>query len=369
VSPTALQEPRAKTGSRVQQTAARLQAKVGERVIGLEEVTDQVLIALFTRSHALLEGVPGLAKTMLLATVARLLDLTFARIQFTPDLMPSDITGSEYLVQDQASGQREFRFASGPVFSNVVLADEINRAPPKTQAALIEAMEERQVTTLGVTRRLDEPFLVLATQNPLELQGTYALPAAQLDRFLFKIRIGYPTYADEEKIARLVTLPADEGPGPILAKDDLLAIREEVGRVEVPKPLVRWAVELAHASRPQTSQVPEVKDYVEWGVGPRAAQGLVLAAKARALLRGRDRPDHEDLAAMAPAVFRHRLILSYAAEADGVGPDDLVRALLERVPPPGAPPRPTRRRWWERLLSLVVSVRPRDRRPRDGRAK
>jgi MoxR-like ATPase len=358
-APAAVASSAAASG--VARTASALRAGLGERIVGLDEVTEQVLVALFTRSHVLLEGVPGLAKTLLLSTLARLLDLSFARIQFTPDLMPSDITGSEYLVQDAQTGEREFRFAPGPIFHNLVLADEINRAPPKTQAALVEAMEERQVTSLGVTRPLEAPFLVLATQNPLEQQGTYPLPAAQLDRFLLKARLDYPTFEEEERIARLVALPPEESREPVATREDLLALQEEVDRVEVPMRLVHYAVELAHHSRPPTTDVPEIRDWIAWGVGPRAAQSLVSAAKARALLRGRTTPVYEDIVAMAPAVFRHRLILSYAAEADGVGPEEVVRLLLDRHPYPGRPPRQARCSLWERFLSLVL-WRPRGRR-------
>jgi MoxR-like ATPase len=338
----------------VQRTAAAIRTGVRHRIVGLDDPIEQILITLFTRSHALLEGVPGLAKTLLLSTVAQLLDLTFSRIQFTPDLMPGDITGSEYLVQD-ASGQREFRFAEGPIFANVVLADEINRAPPKTQAALMEAMEERQVTSVGVTRRLDEPFFVLATQNPIEQQGTYPLPAAQLDRFLLKVTIDYPGWSDEERIARLAALPGDKPLRPVASKADLLRIQRIVAEAPVSPDLVRYAVLLAQASRPAASTVPGLADHVEWGVGPRAGQALILGAKARALIEGRAEPGYDDVIALAPGVFRHRLVLSYAAEADEVGPDQIVQRILEHVPGPGRDRRPRPPPLWRRLLRALFA--------------
>jgi MoxR-like ATPase len=337
--------------------AADLRAGVAQRIVGLDDVVEQVLIGLFTRGHLLLEGVPGLAKTMLLSTTAQLLDLEFSRIQFTPDLMPGDITGSEYLVQDAATGQRSFRFAKGPLFANVVLADEINRAPPKTQAALMEAMEERQVTSIGVTRALSDPFFVLATQNPIEQQGTYPLPAAQLDRFLLKVELGYPSWHEEARIARLLALPFDAPLAPVATGPDLRAIQDAVARIEPPADLVRRAVRLAHESRPKHTSLPSIREWVEWGVGPRAAQALVVGAKARAVVRGRTVPTDEDLTALAPAVFRHRLILSYAAEADGVGPDQVVAALLDHVPGPAGPPRRRRAPWWKRLYGAVLAPR------------
>jgi MoxR-like ATPase len=338
--------------------ASDLRARLAERIVGLDDVVEQVLIGLFTRGHVLLEGVPGLAKTMLLAHVAQLLDLEFSRIQFTPDLMPSDVTGSEYLVQDAATGQRDFRFAKGPVFANVVLADEINRAPPKTQAALMEAMEERQVTSVGVTRPLADPFFVLATQNPIEQQGTYPLPAAQLDRFLLKVELDYPAWDEEARIARLPVLAFDEPLAPVATGPDLLAIQDAVARLEPPIDLVRRAVRLAQESRPSHTTLASVREWVEWGVGPRAAQALVIGAKARAVVRGRTVPTDADLTALAPAVFRHRLILSYAAEADGVGPDQVVAALLEHLPGPGGPVGRRRAPWWRRLYDAVLAPRP-----------
>jgi MoxR-like ATPase len=324
---------RRESADRFLHATSMLREQVSRRIVGLDEVVEQVLIAILTESHVLLEGVPGLAKTLLVSSMADLLDLSFRRIQFTPDLMPSDVTGSEVLVQD-AAGRREFRFLKGPLFANVVLADEVNRTPPKTQAALMEAMEERQITSLGVRRALERPFFVLATQNPIEQQGTYPLPAAQLDRFLFKIRVDYPDWEDEERIVRRTTAPAPEGPLPsVVTREELLAYQALCATADVRKEVVRYAVDLARASRPSSPTAPAlVKEYVTWGAGPRAAQALVSGARARALLRGRLFPEFDDVRALAPAIFRHRIVASYAADADGVSTDDVTRALLDHVP-------------------------------------
>ncbi len=341
----------------IRSLAEALSRQIAQRIIGLDEVVEQVLIAVVTRNHVLLEGVPGLAKTLLLSTTAELLDLAFSRIQFTPDLMPSDVTGSEYLVQDAETGERSFRFAKGPIFANVVLADEINRAPPKTQAALMEAMEEGQVTSLGVCRPLGDPFFVLATQNPIEQEGTYPLPAAQLDRFLFKVRLEYPTWSDEERIARLTARGDDIALSAVAGREELLAVQRAVASTPVPPSILRYAVQLAHISRPSSDEAPaSIREYVEWGAGPRAAQALVAAARARALLRGRRFPDHEDVVVVAPAVFRHRLILSYAAEADGISADEVTALLLDHVPRPGRRQEPEGP-WWRRVFSELFGVR------------
>ncbi len=342
----------------VYRAAAALREQVARRIVGLDEVVEQVLIAILSGGHALLEGVPGLAKTLLISTVAELLDLKFSRIQFTPDLMPGDITGSEFLVQE-SSGARAFRFVPGPLFANVVLADEINRTPPKTQAALMEAMEEKQVTSLGVRRALDAPFFVLATQNPIEQQGTYPLPAAQLDRFMFKVRLGYPSWEQEERIVRRTTAQHDPTLSAVVARKDLLAYQDAVARAPVRPEIVKYAVDLTRASRPAETTAPRtVVDYVTWGVGPRAAQALVTGGKARALMRGRSVPDFDDVRALAPAVFRHRLVPSYAAEADGVSADDITRALLDHVPYPGREEaRPHRAPWLRRVYDRLVRPR------------
>jgi MoxR-like ATPase len=352
-SAVALAPPSAADAS-IPAAAADLRERVGEHVVGLDEVVEQVLIAILVEGHALLEGVPGLAKTLLVSTVARLLDLEFARIQFTPDLMPGDITGGEVLVQD-ASGRREFEFLKGPLFANVVLADEINRTPPKTQAALMEAMEERHVTSLGVRRPLDRPFFVLATQNPIEQQGTYPLPVGQLDRFLVKVRLGYPSAEEEGRIVRRTTsglAPPDLEP--VVSRPRLLEFQRTIAETPVRADLARYAVDLARASRPADPHAPAmVKDYVTWGAGPRAAQSLIAGARARALLRGRSEPGFDDVRALARAVFRHRLVPSYAAEADGVTPDDVTGALLEHVPYPGKPA-PARESRWRRLIGRLL---------------
>ena len=345
--------------SKVLHTGEELRAQMSRRIIGLDDVIEQVLITVLTRGHALLEGVPGLAKTLLLSTVADLLDLQFSRIQFTPDLMPSDVTGSEYLVHDQDTGERVFKFAKGPVFANLVLADEINRAPPKTQAALMEAMEERQVTSLGVRRALDDPFIVLATQNPIEQEGTYPLPMAQLDRFMFKVNLGYPTWEQEERIARLPAHGREAPLDPILSRDEFLEISHELAAAEMPTALARYAVELVQASRPTSDNAPNsVREYVEFGAGPRAAQALINGARGRAFLRGRSVPDYEDVRALVPAVIRHRMVLSYAAEADAVDADTVARDLLTHVPCPGLVLGPRRRSLLRRVFEAIWSPRP-----------
>ncbi len=353
-SPTSPPISPAETARLVRGLADRLRAGVARRIVGLDAVVEQVLVAVLTRGHVLLEGVPGLAKTLLLSTIADLLDLSFSRIQFTPDLMPSDVTGSEYLIQDGAGGDRAFQFAPGPIFAHVVLADEINRAPPKTQAALMEAMEEGQVTSLGVSRALEPPFFVLATENPIEQEGTYPLPAAQLDRFLFKVELDYPSAAEEERIARLTVRGRDEPLEPVASQEELLRVQAAILATPVPDGIVRYAASIAQASRPGRATTPErIDEYVEWGAGPRAAQSLVTAARARALLRGRVAPSAEDVAAMLPPVLRHRLILSYAAEADGVTAADVGRVLLEHVPPPGGRAEVESRPIWRRLVDSL----------------
>jgi MoxR-like ATPase len=321
--------------------------------VGLDPVIEQLLITLLAGGHALLEGVPGLAKTLLLSSMAELLDLKFSRIQFTPDLMPSDVTGSEFLAQDPTTGQREFRFAPGPIFAHIVLADEVNRAPPKTQAALMEAMEERQVTSLGVSRRLEDPFFVLATQNPIEQEGTYPLPAAQLDRFLFKIHLGYPTFEQESRIVRLST-HAPTALKPVLTRDRFRALRAAILAVPPEPAVVRYAVDLVAATRPQSGTAPaRVKDYLQWGAGPRAGQALVNAARVRAALTGRARADVEDVRALAAPVLRHRLVLSYAAQADDLDAEAIVARLVEDVPCPGRDPAPPARGWVRRLWDAL----------------
>ena len=336
---------------RVFHIGQELREGLATRIVGLDRVVDHVLTALVTRQHTLLEGVPGLAKTLLLSSIAELLDLSFSRIQFTPDLMPSDVTGSEYLLQDPLTGERSFRFSKGPLFAHIVLADEINRAPPKTQAALMEAMEERQVTSLGKRHALDEPFVVLATQNPIEQEGTYELPFAQLDRFLFKVHLRYPSMDDEAEIARLSAREWPRRLSPIVQRDEFLQIVHGIGTLDIPSPVVRYSVELAQATRPgQPGASPSVAEYVEWGAGPRAAQALVIAARARACLHGRAVATIEDVRDVAPSVFRHRLVMTFAAQADDMTTDSVVQAMLREVGAPGRDMRPVAKESWLRRL-------------------
>ncbi|HWH52352.1 MAG TPA: MoxR family ATPase [Gemmatimonadaceae bacterium] len=316
-------------------TAARLRGEVQRRVVGQERVLDEMLMALVAGGHALLVGVPGLAKTLMVRSLADAVHLDFRRIQFTPDLVPSDITGSEILEEDSASGSRAFRFVRGPVFANIVLADEINRAPPRTQAALLEAMQEHSVTASGQTMRLPEPFFVLATQNPIEQEGTYPLPEAQLDRFLFDIRVGYP--AEDEEIAILRTTTGNEaaGVGAVLGGDELVALQRLTRDVVAAEPLLRYAATLARATRPGDERASVlVSRYVRWGAGPRAGQALVLGAKANALLAGRLAASPTDVKRVALPVLRHRVLPNFAAEAEGVGVERIIDDLIGRIEPP-----------------------------------
>jgi len=296
-----------------------LTAQIQRRIVGQQDVVDHLVAALLAGGHALLVGVPGLAKTLLVQTVAQALDLRFSRVQFTPDLMPSDITGTEILEEDHTTGRRVFKFAQGPVFANIVLADEINRAPPKTQAALLQAMQEHAVTAAGQTHRLPAPFFVLATQNPIEQEGTYPLPEAQLDRFMLQLTVGYPSRDEEERIVASTTSDVTETVTPVLGADELLAMQHLVRRLPAPSVVVQEAVRLARTTRPDAEEAsPMVKKYVSWGAGPRASQYLVLGAKARAALDGRAMPDLEDIRAMALPVLGHRVVLNFQAEAEGV---------------------------------------------------
>ena len=296
-----------------------LVAQIARRVVGQHDVVDHLLGALLAGGHALLVGVPGLAKTLLVQTVAQALDLEFSRVQFTPDLMPSDITGTEILEEDHATGRRIFRFVNGPIFGNMVLADEINRAPPKTQAALLQAMQEHAVTAAGTTHRLPEPFFVLATQNPIEQEGTYPLPEAQLDRFMFELRVGYPTRDEEEQIVTATTGVEGRRVEPVLTAERLGAMQRLVRRLPAPPTVVRYAVQLVRGTRPDDADATAaVRKYVSWGAGPRASQALVLAAKARAAMDGRAVPDVDDVRAVALPVLRHRIVLNFQAEADGM---------------------------------------------------
>ncbi|MBK7940774.1 MAG: MoxR family ATPase [Flavobacteriales bacterium] len=302
----------------------RLKTEVGQVIIGQDAVVDDVLIAVFSRGHCLLVGVPGLAKTLLVNTVARALGLSFNRIQFTPDLMPSDIVGSEILDEE-----RRFRFVKGPLFANIILADEINRTPPKTQAALLEAMQEKSVTAGGHTYRLPEPFFVLATQNPIEQEGTYPLPEAQLDRFMFNIWVDYPSYADELAVVKATTSDLQPEVKPVLTADEIQFYQGLVRRLPVPDNVVEYAVKLATRTRPGLDGAPAiVKDNLGWGAGPRASQFLVVGAKCHALVHGRFSPDIDDVKAVAKPILRHRMVRNYKAEAEGITADRIVEAIL-----------------------------------------
>jgi MoxR-like ATPase len=301
-------------------------------IVGQDVVVEQLLTVLFANGHCLLVGVPGLAKTLLVSTLATILDLKFSRIQFTPDLMPSDITGTEILEDDAATGHRAFKFIHGPIFANIVLADEINRTPPKTQAALLQAMQEYRVTAGGTTYPLSLPFFVLATQNPIEFEGTYPLPEAQLDRFMFHISVGYPSAAEEETIVTNTTSAYEAEPKRVLSTERILELQRLVRRIPVSEHVVRYAVRLARATRPDEGAASFIRDWVSWGAGPRAAQYLVLGAKSRAALAGRPTPSADDVKAVAPAVLRHRIIPNFTAEADGISSLDIIAKLLEATP-------------------------------------
>jgi MoxR-like ATPase len=302
----------------------QLKAEVNKVIIGQDAVVDDVLIAIFSRGHCLLVGVPGLAKTLLVNTVARSLGLSFNRIQFTPDLMPSDIIGSEILDQD-----RQFKFIQGPLFANIILADEINRTPPKTQSALLEAMQEKAVTAAGHTRRLPGPFFVLATQNPIEQEGTYPLPEAQLDRFMFNIWVDYPTYAEELAVVKATTSDVQREVEPVLTAEEIAFYQGLVRRIPVPDNVLEYAVKLATRTRPGQPGTPAmINDHISWGAGPRASQYLVIGAKCHALVRGRFSPDIEDVQAVAKPILRHRLVRNYKAEAEGITVDRIVESIL-----------------------------------------
>ena len=304
--------------------------EISKRIVGQQDIIDHILIALLCRGHTLLVGVPGLAKTLLIKSIAELLDLNFSRIQFTPDLMPSDITGTEIIEEDHNTGKREFRFFKGPVFGNIILADEINRTPPKTQAALLEAMQEHRVTTAGQTYILEEPFFVLATQNPIEQEGTYPLPEAQLDRFMFNIKIDYPNYEEEVAIVKSTTSEIDNELNIIIGREELLLYQDLVRRVPIADNVIEFAVDLVSKTRPQSDKAfAAVSGWIEWGAGPRASQYLVLGAKAKAVLDGRPAPEIDDIKAMARPVLRHRLITNFNAEAEGLNTDDILSILLE----------------------------------------
>jgi MoxR-like ATPase len=308
-------------------------AQLGRVIVGQEQVIEELLISLFARGHCLLEGVPGLAKTLLVSTLARSLDLSFSRIQFTPDLMPADIIGTDVLEEDRATGQRQLRFLEGPLFANVVLADEINRTPPKTQAALLEAMQERQASVGRVRHTLVDPFFVLATQNPIEQEGTYPLPEAQQDRFMFKVFVRYPSFDEEFEIARRTTgVPAEEA-RPVLSAADIVALQRSVREVPISDHLVRYALTLVRQTRAGERGVPDfVSDQLVWGAGPRAVQFLIVGAKARALLQGRSHVVADDIRILAPPVLRHRIVVGFAAESEGVTPDAVIERIVSSTP-------------------------------------
>jgi MoxR-like ATPase len=313
-----------------------LKVEIHKRVVGQDRVIDLLLIALIARGHGLFVGVPGLAKTLLIQTLAEGLGLSFSRVQFTPDLMPSDITGTDILEEDKATGKRAFRFVKGPIFANVVLADEINRTPPKTQAALLQAMQEKTVTAAGHTYPLDPPFLVFATENPIEQEGTYPLPEAQLDRFMFLIDVGYPDEAEEIEIVRRTTGSESAPIEPVLSQEEVIAFQDLVRRVPVAPHVIEYAVKLARATRVREGDAPDfVREQLTWGAGPRASQNLIVGAKARALLRGATAASVEDVRDVAVPVLTHRLVVSFAASSSGVTAKGVVEQLLKTISAPG----------------------------------
>ncbi len=317
---------------RLRDARARIKAEVGKVIIGQDRVIDELLIALLSNGHCLLVGVPGLAKTLLISTLARVLDLKFSRIQFTPDLMPSDITGTEILEENKSTGQRDFRFVKGPVFANIVLADEVNRTPPKTQAALLQAMQEHEVTASGHTFKLEEPFFVLATQNPIEQEGTYPLPEAQLDRFMFNIFVDYPSYDEEHAIVKSTTAVMRHELGKVMSGVDIQQLQQLVRKVPVSDHVIDYAIKLVRATRRTEAQVRDyIANWVTWGAGPRASQYLILGAKTNAILNGRYTPSIEDVQYVARPVLRHRIVTSFNAEADGVDALQIIDKLLADV--------------------------------------
>jgi MoxR-like ATPase len=317
----------------LQAARQRILDQLSKTIVGQQEVIDQLLICLFSRGHCLLEGVPGLAKTLMISSLSQTMNLSFSRIQFTPDLMPSDITGTEIIEEDRSTGQRERRFLEGPLFANVVLADEINRTPPKTQAALLEAMQERQITIGRKRHALSDPFFVLATQNPIEQEGTYPLPEAQQDRFMLKVRVDYPTFDDEFEVARRTTGRQKQTIEPVLSHDEIGQLQDMVLGIEVSDNVIRYALALVRQTRVGQPGTPDfVSDQVGWGAGPRAVQFLILGAKARAATLGRLHVDPSDIQFLAKPALRHRLVVNFAAESDGVTTDDIIDRLIETTP-------------------------------------
>ncbi len=311
----------------------KIMEQLSQVIVGQEAVIEELLISLFSRSHCLLEGVPGLAKTLLISTLARTLNLSFSRIQFTPDLMPADITGTEIIEENKSTGTRDFRFLEGPLFANVILADEINRTPPKTQAALLEAMQERQVTVGRVRHPMADPFFVLATQNPIEQEGTYPLPEAQQDRFMFKVYVRYPKFDEEFEIARRTTAVMSDAITPVMNAEEIIALQRMVREVPVADHVIRYALTLVRQTRVGEPGCPDfVRDQVSWGAGPRAVQFLILGSKARALLHGRTHVSTDDIAALAQPVLRHRLVVNFAAESEGLSSDHVIERLVRETP-------------------------------------
>ena len=333
VEQAALSGDEVKALEKLSEAYKSVRGELSKVIVGQNEVIEQLMIAIFARGHCLLEGVPGLAKTLMISTLARTLNLDFSRIQFTPDLMPSDIVGTEVIQEDKATGSREFKFLQGPVFSNIVLADEINRTPPKTQAALLEAMQEKQVTIGGERRALPTPFFVLATQNPIEQEGTYTLPEAQQDRFMFKVFVKYPSYDEEFQIAASTTSDVSADVNQVLSGEDILRLQELVRRVPVPAHLIHFALRIVRATRVLEGDCPEfIQESVSWGAGPRGVQNLLLGCKARAVLEGRSYATTEDLRAVAKPVLRHRVITNFNAESSGITSDDVIDRLLAEIP-------------------------------------
>ena len=321
------------TTDRLHEAHEKIVDQLSRVIVGQQQVIDELLICLFSQGHCLLEGVPGLAKTLLISTLARSLDLAFSRIQFTPDLMPADIIGTEVLEEDRSSGTRNLRFIEGPLFSNVILADEINRTPPKTQSALLEAMQERQVSVGRTQHQLSDPFFVLATQNPIEQEGTYPLPEAQQDRFMFKVFVQYPSFSEEFEIAQRTTGTTTSDVEPILTASEIIALQKSVREVPLSDHIARYAIAIVRQTRVGGDGVPDfVSDQLAWGAGPRAVQYLILGCKARALLQGRSHVTIEDVQALAAPVLRHRIVVGFAAESEGVTADSIIRQLIEITP-------------------------------------
>ena len=321
------------TTDRLHEAHEKIVDQLSGVIVGQQDVIDELLICLFSQGHCLLEGVPGLAKTLLISTLARSLDLAFSRIQFTPDLMPADIIGTEVLEEDRSSGSRNLRFIEGPLFANVILADEINRTPPKTQSALLEAMQERQVSVGRTQHQLSDPFFVLATQNPIEQEGTYPLPEAQQDRFMFKVFVQYPSFSEEFEIAQRTTGTTTSDVEPILTASEIIALQKSVREVPLSDHIARYAIAIVRQTRVGGDGVPDfVADQLAWGAGPRAVQYLILGCKARALLQGRSHVTIEDVQALAAPVLRHRIVVGFAAESEGVTADSIIKQLIETTP-------------------------------------